>query len=309
MRIIVFVFFFIPLIVFLNCSVFLAFLVKKELRRPLNLVHMSLIVELFLVKLFLIIVGLFVYPDIVRFCICPMWFEFFYFSFTIFNIAFINVMLTSLSILQLLFIKGKKWIGWKVVGAIVTGSTTYSVSWTLGVQLGLNLRSVHNFCLSFCDDAPLDEDSVYSLSLMIANYTVILPCLAVIFFALIWTCIIFKKIFIGNDSQLNRRIISLPIIMPLVTILASTLYIILRGLSQRVLELTVTSHYPNFVLLSNEFLSYILEGVGAIIYLAVLLYIHPQLRSSWIAMLKELPGVLKRKCFGKKRSNIIVHSE
>lgn len=92
---------------------------------------MSLIVELFLDKQFLIIVGLFVYPDIVRFCICPMWFEFFfYISCTTFNIAFVNVMLTSLSILQLLFIKGKKkLISWKVVGTLL---------WTSGCALSLN---------------------------------------------------------------------------------------------------------------------------------------------------------------------------
>ena len=308
-RIIVVVFIFIPLIVFFSCSVFFAFVVKKDLHRPLNVVHMSLIVELLLVKLSFIITSFFVSPGIVRYCICPMWLEILYFSSSVFNIAFVNVMLTCLSILQLIYIKGKKQlVGWRVVLALVTGSTIYSILWGIGVELGLSLRTVHNFCVSLCDGIRLSLFNGYFFSIVTASFLVILPCLIIILIALLWSCFIFKKSYIGSDSQLNRRIISLPVIMPLVSILASVLFFIFRRLLQSILRLTATSHYPNFVLLSNEFLSYVLEGASAFIYPIVLLYIHPQLRSSWKAMLKELPGMIKRKCFGKKRSNV-VHTE
>ena len=69
-RVVTVVFIYFPIAVFLNGSVLLAFILTKKLHRPINLMHIALIIELFLVKYLGIFCGLLSFPNGVRFCIC-----------------------------------------------------------------------------------------------------------------------------------------------------------------------------------------------------------------------------------------------
>ena len=129
-RVMTTVFILIPLIVFFNGSVLLTFIVNKSLHKPVNVVHVFVISELFIVKLVTITVALFVLSEAVRYCNCLEFVDDIYFPLSAFNIVFINVVLTSLSIVQFLIIKGKnRLIGWKVISVLLSGSTVYSIVW------------------------------------------------------------------------------------------------------------------------------------------------------------------------------------
>ena len=297
----------IPIIIFLNCSVLFTFIVNKALHKPLNLVHVTVITELFLTKLAIVIGALFLLPDAIRYCICiAEVLNEVYFSLSAFNIAFVSVQLTCLSVIQFLYIKGKKkLVGWKVVGALVTGSTIYSLFLGTATFVNIRFQGIPLFCISLCTGVRLATFASYRFMLISLLFVVILPCLVIIFISLIWTCLIFKKSYIGGDNQLNRRMISLPVIMPLVTVSATVLYFIARELLQNILRRFVTSFYPNWVLVGQDLLGGIIEGISGFIYPAVLLYFHPQLRSSWKTMLKGLPGIIGKRCFGKKRNTAV----
>ena len=305
-RVIIVVFILIPLIIFFSGSVLFTFMVNKSLLKPINMVHILLISELFILKLVIIIVALFVFPDVVRYCICPEIINDIYFPLSAFNIAFVNVVLACLSIVQFLIIKGKKrLVGWKVVSLLLSGSTVYSMVWGVAGYIINRIQRIQPICVSVCEGIPETTFSTYTLLLVGLIITVVLPCLVVIFIALLWTCVIFKKSYIGDDNQLNRRIISLPIIMPLVTIFASIFYFILREIFENILRQIVQEYFANWVLISNELLGHILEGASGFIYPVMLLYFHPQLRSSWYITLKYVP----RKVFGKKMKRNSVHPE
>ena len=305
-RVIIVVFILIPLIVFFSGSVLLTFMVNKSLIKPINMVHILLISELLILKLVFIIVALFVFPDAVRYCVCLEVINDIYFPLSAFNIAFVNVVLTCLSIVQFLIIKGKKrLVGWKVVSLLLSGSTIYSVVWGVAGYIINRIQRIQPICVSVCEGIPETTFSTYTLLLVGLIITVVLPCLVVIFIALLWTCVIFKKSYLGDDNQLNRRIISLPIIMPLVTIFASIFYFILREIFENILRQIVREYFANWVLFTNETLGHILEGASGFIYPVMLLYFHPQLRSLWYITLKYVP----RKVFGKKMKRNSVHPE
>ena len=307
-RLVVVVVIFIPIMVFFGTTVLFTFLSNKSLINPVNIVHMLLTAQLFFLKFTILVVAVILFPDAIRYCVCIEAIIDVYFSLTAFSITFVNIVLTCLAIIQLLIMKGKKkLIVYKVVGVLMSLSMLYSVAWAM-VSLTINrVQGTQLLCTSLCMGLIESTFTAYTLLLVGLIIFVISPCLVIIFIAFLWSYIIFKKSYIGNDNQLNRRILSLPLIMPLVTVVASILYFIVRELFENILKSTVTSFFPNWVLLSNEILGYLLEGTSGFIYPVLLLYVHPQLRSSWCETLNYIPGALNKKLFGKLKANNQVH--
>ena len=296
-RVLLIVFVMLPINIFLNISVLITFFTHKSLLKPINMIHIVLVGELFVIKNTFIVVALFVFPNVIRYCVCIDAINNVYFPLTAFNIVFVNVVLTCLSIVQFLIIKGKKkLVGWKVVSTLVVLSIFYSLLWV----------NIFPLCTALCQGIPGSTTfSTYTVLFVGLIVVVILPCISAIFLILMWSCFIFKKSYIGDDNHLNRRIISLPVIMPVVTIFATVFYFILREAFQNVLLQIVTSYYPNWVLLSHEILGHLLEGSGGFIYPLVLLYSHPQLRSAWSKSIKKM----LRCNFFKKKTENRVHPE
>ena len=304
-RIICVFFILFPIAIFFNFSVLLTFLKTSSLRRPLNMMHIALMVELFLVKYTDIFLGLGTFPDGVRFCICRELNNEVYLAFNAFNIVFVSVLLACVSVIQFLIVKGKrKLVNWKVVFALVAGSTLYSVTLAVVSFFGNRIQGTPLLCASLCTENPGSQFTNFSFALIGIVGAVLVPCLVVIFFTLLWTCLIFKENYIGNDDQLNQRIVSITAIMPLVTIFTSVFFFLLQQLVANILRQFVTSFYPNWVLAFAEFLGNLLEGVSGFIYPIVLLYVHPTLRAAWITMLKRVRRALK-----KKENNSRVHPE
>ena len=311
-RVIMFVFFIVPLAIFFNTSILLTFIVTKKLHRPINLMHIALIIELFLVKYVGNIMATFTFPNQVRFCICWNLPSEIYLSLVTFNIAFLGVLLTCLSVAQLLIIRGKKkLITWKVIGVLIMMSTMYNTVLAVLSFFSNRLQNTPLLCASLCTETPSLMLNNFSLFLVALIVVVLLPCLVVTFIALLWSCLIFKSSYIGDDDQLTRRIVSLPAIMPVLTLFTTILFFVLQQLGARLLRQIVTSFYPNWVIFLGEIQAYLFEGVSGFIYPVVLLYFNPKLRLAWKVMLKRAREALCKKCAVKKkeRRSTQVHPE
>ena len=69
-RIILVIFVLFPIAIFLNITVLLTFVKTRSLRRPLNFMHIALILELFLIKYTGVTLGLPTFTVAVRYCTC-----------------------------------------------------------------------------------------------------------------------------------------------------------------------------------------------------------------------------------------------
>ena len=104
--------------------------------------------------------------------------------------------------------------------------------------------------------------------------SVFLPSLTVTVLTSIWSCVTFKKYYTGGNDLLNRRMLSLPVIMPL-TIIATTVLesIVALLLSNLLVTLSWATFYHTGVLLLVVILLYILQYIHKII-LSFSSYLH-----------------------------------
>ena len=127
-RVLLAVFIVLPINVFLNVSVLFTFFTDKSLLKPMNMIHVVLAGQLFLVKTATVLAVLFADPSAVRYCVCINDVNVVLAPIIFFNIVCVNVLLTCLSVVQFLIIKGKmKLIGWKLATVLVAVSIFYSM--------------------------------------------------------------------------------------------------------------------------------------------------------------------------------------
>ena len=71
---------------------------------------------------------------------------------------------------------------------------------------------------SYCPDSRPETGAAGDLVKIVVPILFIsyVPSLIVVIITSTWSCVIFKKYYTGGDNQLNRRMLSLPFIMPLV---------------------------------------------------------------------------------------------
>ena len=103
-----------------------------------------------------------------------------------------------------------------------------------------------------------------------------------------WSCIVFKKYYTGRDDQLNRRMLSLPFIMPLVIIASSVLEALLSLLVTRVMfTLSVGDLLPYWIIFADSVLLIGLQFFIRLVYPSVLLYTHTHLRQALLNRFKR----------------------
>ena len=102
-----------------------------------------------------------------------------------------------------------------------------------------------------------------------------------------WSCFIFKRDYAGRDAGLNRRIISVPLIMP---IIISVNTVINFGIFD------VADHIPHFY--SWTFVYHLTVSIKITVALLnelstglccpfLVLFLYPQLRMSWVKLFKS----------------------
>ena len=116
------------------------------------------------------------------------------------------------------------------------------------------------------------------------------PSLLIVIVCTLWSCAIYKKSYtVSHDSDLDRRIISMPIVLPLILITPTLLSATILGGIRQVLVSLNPRDLPNWILFTRFMISHLHVVVPRIVYPFILLKLNPPIARHW----KELKKVLK----------------
>ena len=209
-------------------------------------------------------------------------------------------MYASLAVCQLLIIKGKK-IAFKfkstcgsVVFAVLVGML-FAIE--IGVLTNLNVELLG--CTDFKCPAVEQRDTCITAknTALFSYYVTIvwLPSFVILLISTSWSYIVFKKHYTGGDDQLNRRLLSMPVILPAVLVLSTLASYIIRRFVFGVI-LAYEMKFVQYWLFVSEAVTTLMSDIlDGILYQLLLTYLNPHLFNAW----KEL--------FHRKRN--VVHPQ
>ena len=282
-----------PIALFINSSLLFTILKTKPLRKPLNLIHLSLLSLNCLIIIPHATATCVYVPPMVRFCDCLRPASYAYLVTELFYAAFQPLNYACLGVFQLLTIKGKKsFVSYKSITASIMFCLVIAM---LLVSEGVALVSIAGqtyACQGLCPRAISQRFS--GLAFTFTSYALVslLPSFIVIIVSSTWSCIVFKKTYIGDDGELNRRIISLPIVLPVTLILPYILSNTLIIFIERILSAVPFSVYWSLFNRLLIFQTY--QFISGIAYPFILILLNPRIGRKW----KEL---MFKKCW--KSSN------
>lgn len=271
-----------PVSLFINISILVTISRTKLLRKPLNLIHQSLLLLNCLVISADIITASTFAPRAIRFCECSQSASSIYFVIALIYIAFQPLNYACLAIFQLLIIKGmKRLISFKTVGAAIFLCIGVITLMVIGGFTLVNLAGQAYVCNGVC---PLHMSATFpAIGITQASYVVVswLPSFLIVIVCTSWSCLIFKKSYTGGNDDLNRRILSLPIVLPLTLATPSIVSASLLGVIEqttRTLEVAESGYWIVFA----RFLSFQVHAViSGIAYPCILLCLNPKIGHSW----------------------------
>ena len=287
-----------PLALFINASLLLTILKTKSLRKPLNLIHLSL---LFLNCLIIVpdAIATCVYvPPVIRFCHCSKPVSSVYFLIELLYIVFQPLNYACLGVFQLLIIKGKKYhVSYaSVTAAVIVCNGIAILLASEGVTL-LNLADQAYVCNGLCPGEKSWRFSGIGYAFTSYVFISLLPSFLIVIVCTSWSCIIFKNAYIGDSDELNRRIIALPIVLPTLLILPNILgNVFLFGINQLLLSSGIDNS-TYWAIFNRLFIFQVYELISGITYPFILIWLNPKIGRHW----KEL---VFRRCW--KRNNRVV---
>ena len=272
---------------FINLSLLIAFLKTKQLHKPLGVIHASLLVEILLNKLTITLISCSYYPSGLRYCVCSPSLSSIFFSSRVFVTSFRPIMYASLALFQLLIVTGKKrLVNFKsVCGSVVFATVVGMLFATEGAVL-LNVNGEVLGCSDFCPGQSVP--SFPAKNIVYISYVVIawLPSLVIVLLSSTWSCVVFKQYYIGADNHLNRRLISMPLIMPAVLIATTALPVIMRRIVFIVLRSYDVLFIHYWLFLFGGVITLVDEILDGVIYQVLLTYLNPCLFNSWRMMFR-----------------------
>ncbi len=129
----------------------------------------------------------------------------------------------------------------------------------------------------------------FVIAYLLIIFIAFLPSVIIVFTMSIWSCAVFKNYYTGGDDQLNRRMLSLPFIMPLANLASSVVegaQIIVVGLIISMLSLG--DLFPYWIMFINFLLASFLRFFIRLVYPSVLLYTHRKLCRAIKRLVREL---------------------
>ena len=281
------------IIVVYICMLVVLLSVKKDHFKPLDILHISLLCLSILEDASKIILDIIYSPSVFRNCICPavlsLIFSVHYTFFTVYR----PVCFACLGVLQFLVIKGKKRLVNRKSSfgmiAFCIGVSLIFVAITFNFYYETNERI---FCFeSYCPDSR--SESIFgdvTKALLIVVFGSLLPSLVVVLVMSTLSCTVFKKYYTGGDDQLNRRMLSLPVVMPL-TLVASTVLegLIILSIAEVFLLLPLGEFLPFWLLFTQSVVLVLSRVITRLIYPLVLVYTHSYIRET----VKNLPKRFK----------------
>ena len=146
-----------------------------------------------------------------------------------------------------------------------------------------------SFCPGSRPESPFGDDSMWITTTLAAFFIGFFPTTIIVLAMSIWSCAVFRNYYTGGDDQLNRRMLSLPFIMPLTNV-ASAMFegatITVVGVVLSMLSLG--DLFPYWTMFTIFVLASIIRFLVRLIYPAVLLYTHTTLRRGFRRFVREL---------------------
>jgi hypothetical protein len=260
--------------------------------RPLNIIHMSLLASAIIEDMLLAIVYTSYLPSIHRFCICSDVIGTTLAGVLVFFIVYRPAMFACLGVLQLLVVFGKKQflkvkIACGMIAMCFVASFIISVS-SLRTVYESNEKPICNNC--FCPGyRPESSFGIVARLSVITTVLSLFPSLVAVTVTSLWSCVVFRKYHTGRDDQLNRRMLSLPFIMPLTILASSILEIALVMLAGWfLLSLSLGEHFPHWSVFAHLQIVALLRLLFRLIYPLLLTYTHTSLYPTVKRLLKKL---------------------
>ena len=140
-------------------------------------------------------------------------------------------------------------------------------------------KLMHSFYTTSSLWKPPKTFSAYATVLIVIIFSLFLPSLAVTILTSTWSCARFKKYYTGGDDQMNRRMLSLPVIMPL-TIMATSMTeaIMIALVTNFLFILPLGDYLPYWILFTYRQIITFFKVIVRVIYPLVLIYTHSDVR-------------------------------
>ena len=299
-----------PALIATNLILLVTMLKSKKLHHPLNFIHMSILVSQIASRLIFFVSTLAYFPSGWKDCNCSVFGSSLQRSVYIFVTVYEPIAFAFLSCLQLLQVKGKQ--KRLTVAAVISIciSIVYSAIFPIqffAFQVKQNsLRSD----LLLCNQVCLSDQQKQTLAVSSAFIFVFLsfipfawiPSLVIVIITATWSCVIFKKSYTGGDDQLNKRILSIPLVMPIV-IMGNNLFsgFIVRALISEIFVRLPFGGFRRYWVAFAQFeVTYFLDAFNDFFYPIVLLYLMPPLRQ---ALRKSNASVAVAPAAGRSATN------
>ena len=280
------------LVLYLPLLVVLLRIMRKDHFKPLNMVHASLLIASILDDILRTSLYSIYLPSALRYCVCSdlinamlsAEYRFFY--------IYRPLSFACLSVLHLFVILGKKkFINLKVACSMI--AVCISVSFVCAASVARLFYGTDRRLICHTSHCPRSEPETILVNpaviLLFFTLVAVFPSLVVVVITSTWSCAVFKKYYTGGDDQLNRRILSLPFIMPLVIIASSVFEAVLGGSVARVISMLSPGElFPYWIVFINSILFSILRFLIRLPYLIILLYTHTPLRQAVKRLLDQL---------------------
>ena len=224
-------------------------------------------------------------PPIIKYCSCSIAASSSAFFFHIGTACYQPYMFASLAVFQLLIIKGKKkFVNSKSVGVTLAVLTVLAA---LIALLFTIVRITDNdtfLCSGVCPG-----NLVAHIMIIFATYTQVvwIPSFFTVLIVTTWSCVIFKRHYAGKDAGLNRRIISIPMIVPIIISLTTIITFGIFNFVDRIPDFKMGIFIYNLTLSIKIVVVLLNEMSTGLSYPCLILFLYPQLRASWIALFKS----------------------
>ena len=255
----------------------------KKLRHALNFIHISILVSQMTSRVFFVVGFLIYFPPAWQDCNCSVFVNIFGYSLYIFITVYEPVAFAFLSCLHLLQVKGKKRLT-KIAVIFICISAAYSALFAIEfvafqAKSGFSEELV---CDQVCN-IDQQEQTLSSSAAFIPVFLSFIPLawipslITVIVTTTYMACVVFKKSYTGGDDKLSKRILSIPLVMPIV-IIATNLF---AGYFTRVVISFIFVRLPlgafrrYWVIFLQFEVTFFLEGFSGFFYVILLLYLMP----------------------------------
>ena len=267
----------------LSISVILA-AVRSSHNKNFSLIHGYVLVVNILARVFMAFTLSMFIPPTIRFCECSTVVSAISSYLQLFTTGYQPYMLAGLAVFQLLIIKGKKkCVNYKVIRVTLFMTTVLTIVLSIifiGIATNGNGGTV--ICDSTIGCAGIDAARL--LSIIIAFQVIVwVPSVSILVTATVWSCAIFKKNYAGHDNGLNRRIVAMPLAMPVIVSLISIATFALYRVADIITIQTLL--FKSFSRNWNASLKFIVvvmnEAASGLSYPCLILFLNPKLWESW----------------------------